>query len=57
METGLQHSLIQQPDHSKHAYMGPIWVTHMGPIWGVQPGSAWAPYGLTHMRVAQMGPI
>ena len=50
---------------SKHAYMGPIWATHkgpiwathMGPIWGVQPGSAWVPYGLAHMRVAQMGPI
>ena len=41
---------------SKHAYMGPIWATHMGPIWGVQPGSAWVPYGLAHMRVAQMGP-
>ena len=50
---------------SKHAYMGPIWGTHMGPLWGthmgplwgVQPGSAWDPYGLAHMRVAQMGPI
>ena len=42
---------------SKHAYLGPIWATHMGPIWGVQPGSAWVPYGLAHMRVAQMGPI
>ena len=42
---------------SKHAYMGPIWATHMGPIWGVQPGSTWVPYGLAHMRVAQMGPI
>ena len=30
---------------------------NMGPIWGVQPGLAWVPYGLAHMRVAQMGPI
>ena len=29
----------------------------MGRIWGVQPGSAWVPYGLSHMRVAQVGPI
>ena len=41
----------------KHTYMGPIWATLMEPIWGVQPGSAWVPYGLSHMRVAQMGPI
>ena len=42
---------------SKHAYMGPIWATNMRPIWRVQPGSAWVPYGLAHLRVAQMGPI
>ena len=42
---------------SKHACMGPILATHMGPIWGVQRDSAWVPYGLSHMRVAQMGPI
>ena len=42
---------------SKHAYMGPIWATHMRPILGVQPRSTWVPYGLAHMRVAQMGPI
>ena len=35
----------------------PIWVPYGLLIWGVQPGSAWAPYGLAHMRVAQMGPI
>ena len=27
------------------------------PIWGVQLGSACVPYGLAHMRIAQMGPI
>ena len=48
---------MAQLDPSKHAYIGPIWATHMGPISGVQPGSAWVPYGLAHMRVAQMGPI
>ena len=43
---GLQDESLQP---SKHAYMGPIW--------RVQPGSTWVPYGLAHMRVAQMGPI
>ena len=35
----------------------PILVPYGLPIWGVQPGLAWVPYGLAHMRVAQMGPI
>ena len=35
----------------------PIWVSYGLPIWGVQPASALVPYGLAHMRVAQMGPI
>ena len=45
------------PISSKHAYMGLIWATHMGTIWGVQPGSTCVHYWLSHMRVAQMGPI
>ena len=51
------HRFLADVHPSKHAYMGPIWATHMGPIWGVQPGLAWVPYGLAHMRVAQMVPI
>ena len=43
--------------YSHQHYENPSKHTDMGPIWGVQPGSAWVPYGLAHMRVAQMGPI
>ena len=42
---------------SGHPANMPLWVPYGLPIWGVQPGLAWVPYGLAHMRVAQMGPI
>ena len=39
---------------SKHAYMGYPYETHMGSTTAFRMGY---PYGLAHMRVAQMGPI